>query len=349
MKKNIVFLFVLWVIPFFTKAQLQLIDPLTGAQALPAYQFILPEKDSIVKYDLHVKNNDPVVKRIKVVKKIINQATGHESNFCFVLNCYPTSSTVSKPENIKANGTLPEVIQEGVFGLQADFNCKGLKGNSIVRYRVENLANAADTASVEFTYLVDNVLPMQWLSFLVSPYTNGKQVLLEWKIQQEQQDVIKFIIQRSANGRDFTDIGNTEKPVQSRNNINSYQFTDAAVEAGNNIYRIKSIDQAGQVQYSSLQSYFATFTKSALIKLVGSNPIASGSLITLETGQYCSGLLFITLSDLNGRIMLNQTVDLGSGNTYNIIRVKLPSVMAGQYILTARNNNQRMNLNIFIQ
>lgn len=349
MKKNIVSLILLCVVPFVTNAQLQLIEPVTGAQSLPAYQFILPEKDSLVKYDLYVKNNSPVAKRIRVVKSIITQATGHESNFCFVLNCYPTSSTVSKPENIKANGTIPEVVMEGVFGLQADFNCKGLKGNSIIRYRVENLSDGADTASVEFTYLVDNILPMQWLSFSVSPYGSSKQALLQWKVQQDDPGALKFTIQKSTNGRDYADIGNIEKPVQSVNTIYSYQFIDNNVNAGNNMYRIKSIDQAGQIQYSTIQSHFATLKKADLFRLLSANPVASGSTITLETSEACSGILAITLADLNGRVILNQSFDLGMSNTSSIIRLKIPPVMAGQYILSASNNNQQAYQNILVK
>ena len=219
MKKFIILFFIV-ALHSRLNAQLQLIDPVSNTVALAAYDFVLPEIDSEVKFDFNVKNNSNTAKKIRVVKTVVSQATGHESNFCFVTNCYSTSSLVSKPENIKANGIIPEVVMEGLFGLQTDFNAVGKKGNSIIRYRIENILDAADTVSVEMRYTVDNLLPIQWISFKVSE--SNKKALLQWAVEQEKTDVIKYVIQRSIDGRNYTDIGEVANPLQVNNNVYTY-------------------------------------------------------------------------------------------------------------------------------
>ncbi len=345
--KKIISSFVIMFFALHSSAQLQLIDPVTNTVALASYQFVLPEIDNDFKIDFNVKNNSNEAKKIRVVKTVINQATGHESNFCFVTNCYTTSSLVSKPENIKANGIIPEVVMEGLFGLQADFNAIGKKGNSIIRYRIENILDAADTTSVELRYTVDNLLPIQWISFKVSEI--NKKALLQWTVQQEKTDVLKFIVQRSTDGRIYTDIDEVNVPLKNDNSIYTYQYTDASSFDGKILYRIKSMDQDNQVRYSTIQTFLASSFKQQLFQLKTTNPILSGSPLKIELSAVCSGTTNIVITDMSGHIMQTEQVVLDGASISKNLTYNLSQSMSGLYLLTVINNGNQQTIRLIVK
>ncbi|MCH6232700.1 T9SS type A sorting domain-containing protein [Cognataquiflexum rubidum] len=92
------------------------------------------------------------------------------------------------------------------------------------------------------------ILPVQWL------YFRGKsieeRIRLEWGTAQEK-DNEKFIIQRSKDGRSWTEIsqvkgeGNSEKPVY-------YLGWDNSPMVGPNYYRLRQLDFDGKEEYTSV-------------------------------------------------------------------------------------------------
>jgi hypothetical protein len=92
------------------------------------------------------------------------------------------------------------------------------------------------------------ILPVQWLYFRGKAIEN--RIRLEWGTAQEK-DNEKFVIQRSKNGKSWTDIsetegeGNSEKPVY-------YLGWDASPMVGPNYYRLKQMDFNGKEDYTSV-------------------------------------------------------------------------------------------------
>ncbi len=89
------------------------------------------------------------------------------------------------------------------------------------------------------------VLPVTLVQFKAA--YNGASVELNWLTASEQNSD-HFEIQRSADGVQFTAIGNVKA---AGNSISSaYTFTDGLPYAGNNYYRLKMVDIDGRFKYS---------------------------------------------------------------------------------------------------
>lgn len=92
------------------------------------------------------------------------------------------------------------------------------------------------------------ILPVQWLYFRGKAIEN--RVRLEWGTAQEK-DNEKFILQRSKDGKNWSDIseikgeGNSEKPVY-------YLGWDSNPMVGPNYYRLKQLDFGGKEEYTSV-------------------------------------------------------------------------------------------------
>ena len=135
------------------KAQLKLYELKTKKPAQKVYTYQLPQADSTFKVDFAILNADSTkAKNIKVVRTTEKLAAGQTTNFCFVNNCYPPATRVSAPERIKAGGTIP--AKAGQFGLQADLTINNIAGITIVRYRIQDISDPADTVSVTLVYKV---------------------------------------------------------------------------------------------------------------------------------------------------------------------------------------------------
>jgi hypothetical protein len=85
-------------------------------------------------------------------------------------------------------------------------------------------------------------LPLTLLNLYVNLSSN-KYVILNWQTAQEI-NTSHFIIERSANGTDFSSIG---KVSASGNNsiTKDYLYTDTKPAKGTNYYRLKMVDADG--------------------------------------------------------------------------------------------------------
>ncbi len=93
------------------------------------------------------------------------------------------------------------------------------------------------------------ILPVQLSNFTAVKQSNTG--VLNWKVPQEE-NIATYTIERSANGRSFTQIGS----VVSLGNITtarSYSFTDASPIKGANYYRLKITEKDGKVSYSEVR------------------------------------------------------------------------------------------------
>ncbi len=89
-------------------------------------------------------------------------------------------------------------------------------------------------------------LPVELIDFNAKIATNS--VELKWNTASEINNDY-FVVQRSSNGKDFTDIGKVNGHG-STNIIQSYQFDDSKPLIGNNFYRLNQVDFDGKNEYS---------------------------------------------------------------------------------------------------
>ena len=141
----------------------------------------------------------------------------------------------------------------------------------------------------------------------------------------------KFIIERSNDGRNFTDIGTVM--VSSNNLVSSsqYYYSDINAPAGSNFYRLRLIKQDRN----------AAFTRIVEIKKAGSNisvsvmpnPVAETFNINFQ--KVVAGNYNICLVGADGKFVLNTIYSIHAGETKTIHRTS--GIVSGVYYLVIRN------------
>jgi Secretion system C-terminal sorting domain len=91
-----------------------------------------------------------------------------------------------------------------------------------------------------------NIVPVNFIYFR-GKSTNNKN-LLEWATATEFNSD-KFVVQRSTNLKDFSDLGDIKSAGDSRQRLD-YNFTDEAPLPGINYYRLKQLDKDGTSGFS---------------------------------------------------------------------------------------------------
>lgn len=146
------------------------------------------------------------------------------------------------------------------------------------------------------------VVPVTGLRLSATPKNNS--VVLDWKTYSEN-NVKSFEVQKSLNGTSF----NSVATVSATNNSNGaqYSFTDPQPVAGENYYRIKSVDVNGNATYSNIVS-----VKNILVNIsVYPNPVTH----SLHIKGNFHGKTTVHIFDANGRLIKNETLE-SNGNVH---------------------------------
>lgn len=163
------------------------------------------------------------------------------------------------------------------------------------------------------------ILPLKLTSYgVTNDGHNG--ALVKWTVA-EQVNTLRFDVERSTNGANFTTIGSKAAAGNYAGNM-SYTFTDASPNAGTNYYRLKMVDIDDKVIYSDVK--WAAFGQ---VKDISISPNPAKDWI------YVSGAntgAIIRIMDLNGRLL--QTQKLTNAVTGINISALAPSVYIAQVI-----------------
>lgn len=147
--------------------------------------------------------------------------------------------------------------------------------------------------------------------------------------------VSSYVIEHSTDSVTFTTI-NTQQPHDSIFGVSQYTFTDPAIAAGKNFYRLEVLDtpytdQIGmgptvftvEINYNKGPNSTVTFPNPA----VGQTPV--GVPISTQTAV-------LELVDLKGNVMATQTLAPGTTET----QVNFAGVPAGIYMLSWRDGSR---------
>lgn len=182
-----------------------------------------------------------------------------------------------------------------------------------------------------------DLLPVNITSFTAA--AKGKNVLLNWRVAQES-NMKGYDIERSANGRQFDNIGN----IQATNTSiqHDYAFTDANALTINSMlyYRLKTLDKNGKVAYSKIIT-LSPGEANLSVRVV--NPFKNAVLLQVnaQTAQKLQGGIY----DMQGRKVANAPAQvLAAGqNTITIPAANLPK---GVYMLTITVGKNTLNYKI---
>jgi hypothetical protein len=169
------------------------------------------------------------------------------------------------------------------------------------------------------------LLPLHLLTFKAALQANST-ALLQWEAEPDPNTSF-FIVERSADGRNYTSIGKV--PVASEGE-KAYSFTDNRVNeiTGSTIYyRLKITGQDGTVAYSNV--IVVSLSSVAGDILVAPNPAVNETRLTIAARV--SGTAQWKLYDNAGRVVMQGTESLVKGT--NIITISLARIPAGVYYL----------------
>lgn len=176
---------------------------------------------------------------------------------------------------------------------------------------------------------------------LLSFMANREQgrTVLTWVASHTQSEDV-FIIERSRDGLNFTVIA----IIKSEVNKNTYSLADTT-ESSQLYYRIRLRSLHGEIGFSNT-IFVKSDNKTADDIRVFQNP--AGREIVLQTNLQKAGKLLMSLTDMSGKPILQQTalVNEGVGN----FAVLLPATISnGLYILQVKGNGFSKTIQVMLQ
>ncbi len=143
-------------------------------------------------------------------------------------------------------------------------------------------------------------VPVTLLSF--SATAKGQTNILNWTTVTELNNA-SFIIESSANGIDFTSMGEI-KGAGTTSTPQYYTFLDNNPSKGINYYRLRQLDFDGKATFSKIVSLTNATDKTNTLKIY---PSVTNHILTVDVQIELNATLFIT--DSMGRTVLSQSLD----------------------------------------
>ncbi len=193
------------------------------------------------------------------------------------------------------------------------------------------IANANDpcksySVSTPIEATITCPLPVDFL--YLKGWKNGAVNQLNWATSAEKNNDF-FILERSANGVDFTEIGSVVGNGTS-SQVNSYTFNDQNPLNGTNYYRLKQVDNDGKFSYSSIVTINNELTADFYIF---PNPNDGAFAINIvsagEDNSYS-----IEVLDVQGKVVHTAEGD----QSYSTIQIS--NLSSGVYVVRLSANNQ---------
>jgi hypothetical protein len=217
-----------------------------------------------------------------------------------------------------------------------------LPGSATVLSDVANLVATYGTTTTDhypvftqYSFSTTAALPVTLLSFTAVKQNDIAH--LGWSTAQEANSK-QFNVERSADGSTFTSIGTVA--AQGFSSIKtSYSFNDKQPLAGNNYYRLKEIDLDGKFVYSTVVKL--NFVRQLSIRITP-NPATTVINVVIDDA---SEALTMQIIDLNGRMLMQQTLPPGTRN----VSISVGGLAKGLYNVKLVSNSGVSTQKVLIQ
>jgi len=200
------------------------------------FNFNLPPGASIYGIKVDIERSDPnqvtYDYSIRIVKNGNIGSADRASGMAYpAIDEY---STFGSNTDLWGETWAPSDINYSKFGVAISATRKG-----------SGLAGRIDDVKITVYYAVIT-LPVKLLSF--NAQRSGSNVLVNW-ITSSETDMDQYIVERSADGRNFSAIGSKQSNNQSHAD---YTFNDLSPLAGNSYYRLAMKEYSGMTTYSRI-------------------------------------------------------------------------------------------------
>lgn len=164
-------------------------------------------------------------------------------------------------------------------------------------------------------------LPVHFIS--VKAYWQNSKPEVEWNVGTED-NLQKYIVQRSADGRQFTDAGSINATGRDK-----YTWLDMHPFDRKNYYRIKAVDTDGSFKYSNIVMINTDKTETAITVYP---TVVPNKQFNLKLENAVAGKYQINAINTSGQPVFTQTVMHSGGSA--VLNIALPSgIAAGIYKL----------------
>jgi hypothetical protein len=233
-----------------------------------------------------------------------------------------------EPTDLRKLGNLQPFLYDRYLQLYTPISTTG---NSSVSFSIS--ADAASKSPERFSIVFRKVQGRRPQVTLTAGRNADRTIAVNWKVENEL-DVEKYEIERSADGVVFTGIITTNATGNNNNTVD-YAKTDLGPASGDNYYRIKATMRDGIHLYSDivkvegLREPIITGVKE--IK-VFPNPV-TGKRMQVQFSNQATGNYHLQVVNQLGQVLQTTTVAISSANQKQLIQLN-SSVAQGQYKLS---------------
>jgi hypothetical protein len=185
---------------------------------------------------------------------------------------------------------------------------------------------------------------------LASPFTfknvravQNDNIAVEW-ITQNEEDITSYDVETSANGQQFEKVATVM--AKGSTTTENYQWLDANTRAGMHYYRIRSINDKGDVVYSKIVSVNVTIGRRDI--RVYPNPVTGGSINVWFRNQP-EGNYNVRLFNTLGQVILIKQMYHAEGTSIKTIKVSKNMVDGAYKLEITRPDKSTYNINVILQ
>jgi hypothetical protein len=236
----------------------------------------------------------------------LTQYTGHNYQLEFV------------GENFESDGLTP-YLEDSYLGTSTPLDMTA--DNKI------NFSVSGDSSSVanRFRIVFKMETPLAVTFTTVKAYQENTGIAVQWNVENEL-NIAQYEVEKSVDGTNFTEMA-IIKATGNNNSSVAYNWLDTKPAAGDNYYRIKSIDKNGIIKYS--QVVRVAINKAGSDISIYPNPV-TGNVVNLQFGNEPQGNYEVQLLGKNGALIYTKAISVTSDNM--VQSLSLPSSLArGSY------------------
>ncbi len=267
----------------------------------------------------------------RTLETLGNTTTGNGYETIFSANCTGTS-------------TLNPAGANGVPGYTYLWNTGATTPTIIVSNSTSGqtyTATVTDACGVSRVATFDIACPLAVTLTDFSAENMIDNVLLEWQTATERDNDF-FVIQRSADGKKFEDLG-TIKGVGNSNSTTLYEFVDHKPLSMISYYRLEIVDINGNKDYSQNISV----VRSLDIELIQLIPNPAKDVVEVVFDYPVTGEYEIELITLRGKKLFNKTISMNKGIQH--FPISLSEFTSGVYLVQIKTKNQVASAKLIIE
>ena len=195
----------------------------------------------------------------------------------------------------------------------------------------EGVSKYGNAFGLDNISIIASPTPVSLLNF--DAQRNGSVNNLTWSTSQEQNSS-KFIVERSTNGVDFSEIGVVAAAGNS-NITRNYRFTDAAPAKGINYYRLRMVDVNNSFKNSVIRNVRNLGVSEFSF---APNPVQDIMKLSVDADKADKGTIIVT--DMSGKQVISRVVNVISG--INKLDMDMSTLSKGSYIIQVQLSDTRI-------